>query len=219
MDSGVPLSTSDNKEFKKFVELLDKEITIPGRRAITELLDKKFVEMMNKLRKRLVDARRVHLTMDGWSNKRCRSSFLGATVHFYNEKKRCQEAFRLCLRKFNCRHTAQNIMEMTQKILDDYDIRQKTQVINTDNGSNIRKGMTDLSKVELPSSELDVNMNAEEGEGGAFAQEVQDEFLPELITDDPLDDQDEADEEGDAEDKDIQQVEDQVKEFNRKTFD
>ena len=220
MDSGAPLSTSDNKEFKKFVELLDKEITIPGRRAITELLDKKFVDMMSKLRKRLANARRVHLTMDGWSNRRCRSSFLGATVHFYNEKKRCQEAFRLCLRKFNCRHTAQNIMEMTQKILDDYDIRQKTQVINTDNGSNIRKGMNDLSKVELPSTELDVNMNAEEGEGGAFAQDVQDEFLPELISDDPLDDQDEADEEGgDAEDKErdafIQKMEDQVKEFDR----
>ena len=57
----------------------------------------------------------------------------------------------------------------------------------------------------------------------AFAQEVQDEFLPELISDDPLDDKDEADEEGDAEVKEcdafIQQMEDQVKEFNRKTFD
>ena len=73
------------------------------------------------------------------------------------------------------------------------------------------------------STELDVNMNAEEEEGGAFAQEVQDEFLPELISDDPLDDKDEADEEGDAEVKEydafIQQMEDQVKEFNRKTFD
>ena len=47
--------------------------------------------------------------------------------------------------------------------------------------------------------------------------------MPELISDDPLDDKDEADEEGDAEVKEcdafIQQMEDQVKEFNRKTFD
>ena len=131
-----------------------------------------------------------------------------------------QESFRLCLRKFNYRHTAQNIMEMTQKILDDYNIRQKTNVIS----DRISVRMTDLSKVKLTSTELDVNiMNAEEEEGGAFAQEVQDEFLPELISDDPLDDKDEADEEGDAEVKEcdafIQQMEDQVKEFNRKTFD
>ena len=86
-------------------------------------------------------------------------------------------------------------MEMTQKILDDYNIRQKTHVIS----DRISVRMTDLSKVELTSTELDVNiMNAEEEEGGAFAQEVQDEFLPELISDDPLDDKDEADKEGDA---------------------
>ena len=70
-----------------------------------------------------------------------------------------QESFRLCLRKFNCRHTAQNIMEMTQKILDDYNIRQKTNVLS----DRISVRMTDLSKVELTSTELDVNiMNAEE---------------------------------------------------------
>ena len=52
--------TSDNKGFKKLVELLDKDITIPGRRAITELIDKKFVDMMSmskKLQKRLAKAR------------------------------------------------------------------------------------------------------------------------------------------------------------------
>ena len=53
-------------------------------------------------------------------------------------------------------------MEMTQKILDDYNIRQKTHVIS----DQISVRMTDLSKVELTSTELDVNiMNAEEEEG------------------------------------------------------
>ena len=48
--------------------------------------------------------------LDSWSNRRCRSSFLlRASIHYYNDKKRCQESFRLCLRK------AQNIMEMTQR--------------------------------------------------------------------------------------------------------
>ena len=47
--------------------------------------------------------------------------------------------------------------------------------------------------------------------------------MPELISDDPLDDKDEADEEGDAEVKEfdsfIPQMEDQVIEFKRNTFD
>lgn len=219
VDSGAPLNTSDNEQFKKFVKLFDEDITIPGRRAITDLLDKKFVDMISKLKKRLGEARRVHLTMDGWSNRRCRSSFLGATVHFYNETKRCQESFRLCLRKFNCRHTAENIMEMTQNILDEFDIRHKTHVINTDNGSNIRKAMRELSKVEIQTRELDVDMNAE---GAAVAHEVLDEFLPELVSGDSLDedgeddDQDE-DKQQDAEDRErdsfIKRMQDEVEEF------
>ena len=160
INTSQPLNTSDNEHFKEFYKSIDEEIDIPGRFAITALLDKKFVDMLSKLRKRLADARRVHLTMDGWSNRRCRSSFLGATVHFYNPTKRCAESFRLCLRKFNCRHTGQAILEMTQKILDEFDIRHKCHVVNTDNGSNMRKAMTELSKIEIPTTEIDVNMNS-----------------------------------------------------------
>ena len=84
--SGSPLNTSDNEKFKKFVAFLDPKVTIPGRNAITNLLD----------------------------NRQCRSSFLGATVNFFNQIKRKRENYRLCLRKFNSRHTAPNIMAMTQ---------------------------------------------------------------------------------------------------------
>ena len=114
LDSGSPLNTSDNEKFKKFVAFLDPEVTIPGRNAITNLLDKKYQSMMSRLKTRLEEARRCHLTMDGWSNRRCRSSFLGATVNFFNQIKRKRENYRLCLRKFNSRHTAPNIMAMTQ---------------------------------------------------------------------------------------------------------
>ena len=152
IDSGVPLNTSDSESFQDFVKFLDEDVTIPGRWAITEHLDKLYMSMMSRLKERLAEARRCHLTMDGWSNRRCRSSFLGATVHFFNIKKRHPESFRLCLRKFNCRHTVQNIVEMTQKILDEFGIRQKTHVINTDNGSNMRKAMRDLSEIEIQST-------------------------------------------------------------------
>ena len=133
INEGLPLSTSSSPHFKEFVSSLDSEIKIPGRHGITDLLDKKYQDMMDKLRARLAEARRCHLTMDGWSNRRCRSSFLGATVHFFDAMKRQSQSFRLCLRKFNSRHTANNIMRMTQSILDEFEIRHKTHVINTDN--------------------------------------------------------------------------------------
>ena len=215
-----PLNTSDNQHFVEFYKAFDEEIDIPGRFAITALLDKKFVDMLSKLRKRLADARRVHLTMDGWSNRRCRSSFLGATVHLYNPIKRCAESFRLCLRKFNCRHTGQAILEMTQKILDEFDIRHKTMVVNTDNGSNMRKAMTELSHIEIPTTEIDVNMNLQQGDFMSVPQaQVQDEFLPEFLPGD-LPDGDEEDDDGRSEeererDAFIKRLEDEVMEFDR----
>ena len=194
IDSGTPLNTSDSESFQAFAKFMDEDVTIPGRWAITEYLDKKYMSMMSKLKERLAEARRCHLTMDGWSNRRCRSSFLGATAHYFNIKKRHPESFRLCLRKFNSRHTSQNIVEMTQKILDEFGIRQKTHVIITDNGSNMRKAMRDFSKIEIQSTQLDVTRSTTDGEGAGVAQEVQDEFLPDLVLDDPLlEDDDEVD--------------------------
>ena len=221
INDGIPRSTSSSPHFKEFVQSPDPDITIPGRHAITDLLDKKYQEMMEKLKARLAEARRCHLTMDGWSNRRCRSSFLGATVHFFNAKKRCGESFRLVLRKFSSRHTANNIMRMTESILDEFGIREKTHVINTDNGPNIRRAMLNLAEAEIPTREMDMNMN---DQGAGKANEVVDEFLPELITDDNLlDIPDETEEEKEERVRDafIQQLEDEVNDFTsaRRIFD
>ena len=227
INSGAPLNTSDNEHFKEFVATLDPTITIPGRHAVTNFLDKKYQDMMLRLKARLEDARRCHLTMDGWSNRRCRSSFLGATVHFFNQKKRKTENFRLCLRKFEMKHTATNIMAMTQSILNEFGIRHKTQAILTDNGASMRRSVIDLSQVELKTPEVDMNMNTEQG---TFANEVEDEFLPEVLSADdqpelPLLEAGDADTDEEREDEErnrlIQELEDEVSNFTiaRRLYD
>ena len=40
INSGVPLNTSDSEPFKKFIHFLDPDITIPGSRAIADLIKK-----------------------------------------------------------------------------------------------------------------------------------------------------------------------------------
>ena len=71
-------------------------------------------------------------------------------------------------------------MRMTESILDEFGIRDKTHVINTDNGPNIRRAMLDMAEAEIPTREMDINMN---DQGVGRANEVIDEFLPEPITD------------------------------------
>ena len=72
-------------------------------------------------------------------------------------------------------------MSMTESILQEFNIKQKTHCINSDNGSNIRRALMDLSHVEVETEEVDMNMNTHTEEGG-FANEVVDEFLPEVLT-------------------------------------
>ena len=74
-------------------------------------------------------------------------------------------------------------MAMTQSILQEFGIGHKCHVINTDNGSNIRRAMIDLSLVEVETEAVDINMNTEQ-EG--VANQVVDEFLPEDLADEPL---------------------------------
>ena len=76
----------------------------------------------------------------------------------------------------------------------------------------------DMAKVEIETRPMDMNMNQELG-AGTRANEVIDEFLPELITDDvvvlDLPDPDETDEEKDERERAayIQKLEDEVIDF------
>ena len=78
----------------------------------------------------------------------------------------------------------------------------------------MRRANLDMAKVEIETRQIDMNMNAEQG-AGSRANEVLDEFLPGLITDDEvldLPDSNLTDEEKEERERDayIQQLEDEV---------
>ena len=87
----------------------------------------------------------------------------------------------------------------------------------TDNGANVRCANLDMAKVEIETRPMDMNMNQDLG-AGTRANEVIDEFLPELITNDvvlDLPDPDETEEEKEERERAayIQQLEDEVIDF------
>ena len=139
MASGQPMSISDHPLFKKFVEVLDPEAKIPGKAGQLTYSFQKFLKMEQKMKDILADSTFVTLTMDMWSNKSCRESFLGVTVHAWDEGSKKRRNFRLCIRTFSERHTAPNIIIRILKVLEEFQIRGKVRFISTDNGSNIRR--------------------------------------------------------------------------------
>ena len=177
IDSGQTLDTSESSSFKNFVHAIDPDVEIPGRWAITTRIEKKYNVMKKMMEEFLKDSLRCHLTMDMWSNKNCRDSFIGITCHLFDPKRKSRKTFRLCLRPFNERHTSANIIGKVTEILDEFGIRHKVNYVCTDNGANIKKAMNDLGELEVVTTGVEPAVVAEAEFGGMVGQ-VQDEFHP-----------------------------------------
>ena len=139
MAAGYPMSCSEHPLFKKFISSIDPDVKILGRVGQLTYSFQKFLKMEEKIKEILSKSTFVTLTMDMWSNKACRESFLGITCHAWDEGSNQRRNFRLCIRPFSERHTAPNIIKKVLNILEEYQIRGKVRFISTDNGANIKR--------------------------------------------------------------------------------
>jgi len=91
-----------------------------------------FKEKINKIIQQALDGvNDITLTVDGWSDRRCRS-FLGVTCHFINCKIEPQ-TYLIDFVRFKSPHTGENIHQMAECILDRFNIKEKVYRIVTDN--------------------------------------------------------------------------------------
>ncbi|CAF1329477.1 unnamed protein product [Rotaria magnacalcarata] len=79
----------------------------------------------------------VTLTIDGWSDRRCRS-FLGITCHFIDDKM-IPQAYLIDFVRLKSPHTGENIQQLTEDVLDEFEIKEKVFKIITDNASSMIK--------------------------------------------------------------------------------
>ncbi|CAF4483082.1 unnamed protein product [Rotaria socialis] len=77
------------------------------------------------------------LTVDGWSDRRCRS-FLGIICHFIDSKM-IPHAVLIDFLRIKSPHTGENIRQLTEEVLDKFNIKEKVYKIVTDNASSMIK--------------------------------------------------------------------------------
>lgn len=75
-----PLSTVDNKHFRKLITDLAPNAKIMSRRTLGRQITDKFVKVSDKLKQELKNVKYVSTTADIWSNSH--RSYLGVTVHW-----------------------------------------------------------------------------------------------------------------------------------------
>jgi len=134
----LPLNLVENTAFRDFM----KECNFKCEPVSTKKLKRDVIPLFtNKVLKTIHETlntiHHVTLTIDVWSDRRCRS-FLGITCHFIDNKM-IPQAYLIDFLRFKSPHTSENIQQLTEEVLERFNIKDKVFKIITDNASSMIK--------------------------------------------------------------------------------
>ncbi|XP_055522726.1 E3 SUMO-protein ligase ZBED1-like [Wyeomyia smithii] len=131
-----PFSLVEDKEFVRFVELLNPSYTLPSRKTLSNsLLPAVHKELFEKVKSELIDKQLICLTSDGWTSV-TNTGFYALTAHFIDRNGEMKSYLLECS-EFTSEHTAENIAEWISNVLRKFEIEYKITAIVTDNASNM----------------------------------------------------------------------------------
>src|SRR6185436_5822585 len=140
ISENLPLSITQSDSFHNFISALDPAFTIPGVKLIKQIIHKAYNHTLLFLIKLIENnALFVNLTTDMWT-ARNRQGYLGITCSYLNENFELHEQV-LLVEYVRYPHTSAHISDTILSILDEWGIRDKTFIITTDNGSNMKKAI------------------------------------------------------------------------------
>ena len=134
-------------DFRVLLNELDSAFIIPSQETIRGMIHEAFNYTLPQLKNLIKnEATSVSLSLDLWTS-RSRQGYLGVTYSFVDSKWKLRE-FTLTIEYVRYPHTAMHIRETLESILNDWKIRNKIYIITTDNGSNVKKAISDMEGVE-----------------------------------------------------------------------
>ena len=178
------------REFMKFIAPKWKPSSSRYMKTKTIPLLLSFVQ--RKINKMLNEIDSITITTDMWTDRRGKA-FIGITGHFMNVDLMPQAAL-LDFIRFKGRHTAENIRNITENILDKWNLTEKIYRIITDNASNMIKAY----KFGLTTTSTNEQQDQSQGDGddeflsdtnGADYDDSDSEFEWTIV--DPIDDENE----------------------------
>ena len=141
-----PLNITQSEFFQKFIKELDPAFDIPNVKLIKQTIQNAYNHTHPLIQKFIEDnAISVNLTTDMWTGRN-RLGFLGVTCSFLDKNFTIHEII-LTIEHIRYPHTAQNISDALFVILDEWSLRDKTNVIVTDNGANMKKAIKEMNEM------------------------------------------------------------------------
>lgn len=133
----LPLSVVENEDFKLFCAQLDERYTLPSRKHFrNNLLLSKVADTKLQIQRKLRKVNYVCVCIDIWSSRHMRS-YVGITCHTVIDWK--AESLMLACKRLRAAHTGDNIYQLYEEVINDFDIQDKIVCIITDNARNMKK--------------------------------------------------------------------------------
>jgi BED zinc finger len=134
----LPLNLVENPAFRDFMkECHFKYDPVSSKKLKRDIIPSLSNKVRGTIHEKLNNISYVTLTIDVWSDRRCRS-FLGITCHFVDEKMMPQ-AYLIDFLRFKSPHTGEAIQQLTEEVLERFNIKKKVYKITTDNASSMIK--------------------------------------------------------------------------------
>lgn len=109
--------------FQKFVASLDPMFQLPSRHKVQNEIERCFEDFRGCMLTDLSNAHKISITIDIWTKRGYTESFLGATAHYYDSKKKTLQSVAIALKSVPHPHSAINISDWFTEIVQEWKIR------------------------------------------------------------------------------------------------
>lgn len=157
-----PVNISQGDGFKEFIREIEPRYTISSRGTITNRIVKLYNTTKENIRK-IISGQSIALTTDGWTSV-ATDSYVTVTAHFINEDWEMKDIV-LQTTEFKKSHTAENVAEVIDNILREYNVSHESVLaITTDNAGNyINAVERHLQVTDLPCMAHTINLAVRRG--------------------------------------------------------
>lgn len=138
--TSLPVSLVIKDVFRELIWYFDPKIPFPNQNGMVNEINKVYEEGKKEIKNKIKNANKLILGSDIWSKKGLAESYLAINCYFYDENEKRKNVLVLALRLFPHPHSAENIKNLFQETIKEYEIEyEKIFKVITDNGSNMIK--------------------------------------------------------------------------------
>ncbi|XP_060768280.1 zinc finger protein 618 isoform X3 [Neoarius graeffei] len=136
--TGLPARTVEDEDFIKMMEVVDRNLAIPQKTKISNLIESIYQDERKKFKDRLATARKITIGLDMWTNKGLGASFLAISACYFCTVQNQPEHTLLGLERISRPHTADSVKACVDQCTEVWGIPEnKILTVITDNGSNM----------------------------------------------------------------------------------